>query len=134
MAGGVNRTLMLIEQRALHVPDDADVVTFVLSGGQKVKKVGEERIEVRAEPVTLEWLKKKYIDTLAIGAVEENSLQTVDMHLRHFVKTLGASCRLQELTLMRLQEHVNKRAQADGIRGRKLSPTTQPCHGSAAAV
>lgn len=83
---------MLIEQRALHVPDDADVVTFVLSGGQQVKKAGEERKEVvPAEPVTLERLKKKYIDTLSIGAVEENSLNTVDLHLRHFVKTLGAT-------------------------------------------
>lgn len=125
VAGGVNRTLMLIEQRALHVPDDADVVSFVLSGGQQVKKAGDERKEVvPAEPVTLERLKKKYVDTLSIGAVEENSLNTVDLHLRHFVKTLGATCPLQDLTLMQLQEHIKTRAVADGIRGRKLSSTT----------
>ena len=45
IVGGVNRTLMLLEQRVLQLPDDADVVSFVLSGGQQVK-----RPEVESKP------------------------------------------------------------------------------------
>src|SRR5437762_10910375 len=34
VAGGVKRTLMLLEQRALRIPEGGDVLSFVLSGGQ----------------------------------------------------------------------------------------------------
>ena len=32
--GGVQKTLMLLQQRVLHLPEGADVLEFVLSGGQ----------------------------------------------------------------------------------------------------
>src|SRR5436190_897522 len=32
--GGVQKTLMLLDQRVLHLPEGADVLAFVLSGGQ----------------------------------------------------------------------------------------------------
>ena len=34
IAGSVERTLQLLEQRVLAIPDGADLVTFVLSGGK----------------------------------------------------------------------------------------------------
>jgi integrase len=48
----------------------------------------------------------------------------VAMHLRHFAKTLGRQFLLQNLTMNNLQDHVNERAKAKGIHGRKLSPAT----------
>jgi hypothetical protein len=38
VVGGVKRTLMLLEQRVLKIPDDGDVLTFVMSNGQLTKK------------------------------------------------------------------------------------------------
>lgn len=122
IVGGVNRTLMLLEQRVLHLPQDADVVSFVLSGGQEVKR---PEIESNADkPITLHELREKYVETLSVGAVEDNSLDTIKMHLRHICGSLGEGFSLQKLTLSHLQEHVNKRSKAKGHRGRNLSPAT----------
>ena len=122
VVGGVERTLMLLDQQASQIPEGADVVSFILSGGRTVKMLeAKEAVKVG---VTLEQLKEKYVETLAIGAIEENSLYTVQMHLRHFIKTLGARFVMQKLTMNDLQEHVNTRAKAKGIKGRKLSPVT----------
>ena len=38
VVGGVKRTLMLLEQRVLKIPDDGVVLTFVMSNGQLAKK------------------------------------------------------------------------------------------------
>src|SRR5262245_56552304 len=84
VAGGINRTLMLLEQEALQIPDGADIVSFILSGGRAVKSL--ESNDHSKEPLTLEQLKEKYIETLSIGAVEQSSLKTMQMHLRHFIK------------------------------------------------
>jgi len=124
--GGVERTIMLIEQRALQIPEGADVGAFILSGGQVAKPMSAENRDepAKLQLVTLEQLRDKYVETMSIGAIEKNSLETVKMHLRHFVRTLGSGFLLQGMALNDLQDHVNKRAKAKGIRGRKLSPTT----------
>ena len=122
VAGGVNRTLMLLEQEALQIPEGADIVSFVLSGGRTAKS--PESNGHAKEPTTLAQLEEKYIETLSIGAVEQSSLKTMQMHLRHFIKTLGARFRIGRLTLNDLQGHVNARATKKGIRGRKLSAMT----------
>jgi hypothetical protein len=57
LRGGVEKTLMLIGQKVLHVPDGADVVAFVKNGG----KVEEAR--PASASLTLEQLKQKYLDT-----------------------------------------------------------------------
>jgi len=122
VAGGVNRTLMLLEQEALQIPEGADIVSFILSGGRAVKS--PESNGHAKEPVTLAQLQEKYFETLSIGAVEESSLKTMQMHLRHFIKTLGARFHVGGLTLNDLQGHVNTRAKKKGIRGRTLSAMT----------
>jgi hypothetical protein len=40
--GGVERTIMLIEQQALQIPEGADVGAFILSGGQVAKPLVAE--------------------------------------------------------------------------------------------
>ena len=42
VVGGVERTIMLIEQCALHIPQGVDVMTFILSGGQTAKSSAAE--------------------------------------------------------------------------------------------
>jgi integrase len=128
--GGVQKTLMLLKQHVLRIPVGADVLEFVLSGGQ-VQEPSRELSEVpaagdspSATPITLQQLQTHYVATLEIGSVEANSLDTVRMHLRHFVRTLGADFPLPSLSLGKLQEHVALRAKAEGVRKRPLSPTT----------
>src|SRR5438477_9436577 len=41
VAGGVKRTLMMLEQGLLQIPPRADIVSFILSGGHEVKQVKE---------------------------------------------------------------------------------------------
>ena len=79
--------------------------------------------EVPAD-ITLGELKEKFIEAHSAGAMEKNSLETVAMHLRHLIKTLGINFSVQTLNLARLQEHVNLRAKKKGIRNRPLSPAT----------
>ena len=122
VVGGVERTLMLLEQEALQIPDGADVASFILSGGRTVKMSAEkEPVKVG---VTLEQMKEKYVETLAIGSIEANSLYTLKMHLGHFIKTLGCRFTMQKLGMSNLQDHINTRSKAKGIKGRKLSPVT----------
>ena len=56
--------------------------------------------------------------------MEENSLQTVEMHLRHFSDTLGAAFDINQLKQENLQAHIDRRAKKKGFHKRKLSPVT----------
>jgi integrase len=116
--GGVERTLYRIEQNLLELPQGADVVTFVLSDGKQTAKPSEPKV------LTLQSLIDQYTAAISVGAMEENSLDTVGMHLRHFVATLGEDFALGGLALADLQRHVTRRAKKKGHRGRPLSPTT----------
>jgi integrase len=118
LRGGVEKTLMLIGQGALRVPDGVDVVAFVKNGG---------RVEEPAAPppakLALAALRDAYLAVHSAGAMEANSLETVKMHLRHFAATLGERFQVQDLTLDDLQKHVNARSKKK-YRGRPLSPVT----------
>ncbi len=51
--------VMLIEQRALHIPEGADVVNFILSGGQVAKPPAVEPApeSVKAKSITFQQLR-----------------------------------------------------------------------------
>jgi integrase len=128
LKGGVERTLMLLDQKVLRLPEGADLLTFVLSNGQvqqPAPAAGDAGTDTQSQPtVGLRELRDRYVRTHAAGAMEKNSLDTVSMHLRHFEKTFGARFTVQALTLAKLQEHVDRRARKKGLRKRPLSPTT----------
>lgn len=56
--------------------------------------------------------------------MEVNSLDTVKMHLGHFVKSLGAHFPIQTLTLDHLQQHIERRAKKTGHFKKRMSPVT----------
>jgi integrase len=118
IAGSVERTLQLLQQRVLVLPEGADLVTFVLSGGKQAEKP-----KPPPKPLTLGELRDLYVAAHSLGAMEANSLQTVRMHLNHVVTTLGAQFAVAKLTLEDLQRHVERRARKR-YRGRPLSPVT----------
>jgi integrase len=116
--GGVKRTLLRLEQNLLDLPLDADILTFVLSDGKQAEKASQPQI------VTLQELIDQYIAACSVGAMEENSLDTTKLHLRHFVATFGKEFPVASLKMTDLQRHVERRAKKRGIRKRLLSPTT----------
>ena len=58
------------------------------------------------------------------GALEANSLENVDMHLRHFRRSLGDGFPVSRLKQADLQGHLSRRSQKNGIRNRKVSAVT----------
>ena len=118
LAGGVEKTLLRLQQGLRDLPAGVDLITFLLSNGQRVEKPKPPPIR------SLEQLIDRYLQVLGNGAMEENSLDTTRMHLRHFTRTFGASFPLHTLELGHVQQHIDRRARQKGIRNRLLSPTT----------
>ncbi len=81
---GGEKTLMLIGQGILQVPNGADVARFVRNGGKV-----EEQQALALVAVTFATCRQKYFDTHRNGAMEAGSLATVEMHLNHCDRTLG---------------------------------------------
>jgi hypothetical protein len=92
---------MLLNQHVLVIPGGADVPAFVLSGGN-VKEPPKPADTPPADetPVpgstTLEQLRNRYLETLEVGSVEVNTLDTIRTHLAHFVRTLARVYRVQK--------------------------------------
>src|SRR5262249_47020861 len=118
LAGGLEKTLLRLEQGLLDLPEGVDLITFLLSDGQRVEKPKPPPIR------TLQQLFDRYLQAHANGAMEANSLDTVAMHLRHFARTLGDAFPVQTLTLAHLQGHLDRRARRKGRRCEPLSPVT----------
>jgi integrase len=99
----VDETLDLIERGRLTVPEGVALDEFVAAGG-KVPVVS-----VRPETVTARQLFDHYLETHANGTVEASSLGTSRTHLKQVTDSLGERFRVQSLTLLKLQEHVDRR-------------------------
>src|SRR5438067_2294385 len=107
-AGAVGQLLRRIKQKLIHVPAGVAITDFVVAGGE-VTPV-EQAVAAATEPASFAALRQKYLDTHRGGAMEQNSMQTIEMHLRHFERTLGAGFLIRQLTLPDLQRHVSERA------------------------
>jgi integrase len=115
----LEENLRLLERGRLQPPPDADLPTFLLSDGKASAKP-----QVGAAVLTLQGLCERYAAVHSNGAMERNSLDTVEMHLRHFRRTLGDAFAVGRLRQDDLQSHVTRRARDRGIRGRRISPVT----------
>src|SRR5262245_42330000 len=103
LRGGVEKTLMRVEQNLLPFPESTDIIEFIKNDGRP----HEKRAADPPAPLTLAQLIEKYLETYKQGAMEENSLDTVRMHLRHFAKTFGERFAIRQMTLADLQRHVS---------------------------
>jgi integrase len=142
LARGVEKMLYRLRHRLIDLPPGADLVSFVLSDGKLTHEPSPSPKSAPADPrgtdgvpsppgdspqdapLTLERLRDRYLQAHGNGAMEENSLETVRMHLRHFEKTLGADFALGQLALEHLQRHLDRRARCKGHHGRRISPVT----------
>jgi integrase len=114
----LEENLRLLERGRLALPPGADLPTFLLSDGKLAAR------PAAPQALTLQALRDRYLEAHGNGAMEENSLETVALHLRHFLKSFGRKFPPQALTLAGLQGHVDRRAKGKGGRGRPLSPVT----------
>jgi integrase len=105
LAKGVeaDETLSLIERGRLIVPEGVKLEDFVASGGKAPV------ISPRPETITLRQMINSYLATHANGTIEHNSLGTARTHLNQVATSLGEKFRIQSLTLLNLQEHVDRR-------------------------
>ena len=113
----LEENLRLMERGRLVPPPDADIPTFLLSDGKVA-----EKLHLPEQGLTLEAVVRRYVDVHSNGAMEENSLQTVE--IRHFTESLGAAFAINRLRQDNLQAHIDRRAKKKGIHKRKLSPVT----------
>jgi integrase len=99
----VDEILTLLERGRLTVPDGVALEDFVAAGGKAPV------LAARPETVTTRQLVDHYLETHANGTVEQSSLSTARTHLHQVVETLGERFRIQGLTLLDLQKHVERR-------------------------
>jgi integrase len=118
LAGGVEKTLLRLEQGLIELPEGADILSFVLSDGKRQEKPKATR------QLTLEGFFQQYREKLPAGAMEANSLDTVKLHMSHLQRHLGKRFAVQGLTLADLQTYVDLRSREKGHRKRPISPIT----------
>lgn len=114
----VSENLRMVSLGRMEIPDDADVPTFLLSDGVVASK---------PQPIcilTLSELFPKYLDSIPEGAIEKTSVETNQIHMKHFVRVLGKNKPLRSLTASDLQKYVTTRSREDGRRGNNVSAAT----------
>jgi hypothetical protein len=114
----VDYLLLRIKQGLVQVPPGVPIEDFVQHDGQIAKP---ER--VASAPVSFAQFRQRYLDTHRNGAMEANSLATVETHLDHLGRTLGDGFPMNSLSLGDLQRHIDGRARQK-YRGKRISPST----------
>lgn len=115
----LEENIRLLEKGRIELPDDADVVEFLLSDG---RLDGKQRANLNHR--TLRQFAEAFMDGIPNGSLEVSTIKGMRIHLDHLYQGLGRSFLLPSLTLGDLQKYVDCRSQDSGQRGRKLSPAT----------
>jgi integrase len=110
--------LRLLGRGRLDVPEDADVLAFLMSDG---KLNGRPIIE---KPLRLEEMFERYRESLPTGAKEQNTSYTERIHLKHLLRILGKQTIVRTLTTNELQGYVNRRCKEKVNSGRNVCHVT----------
>ena len=108
----VDETLKLLDRGRLSVPENITLEKFVAAGGKAPV------VFARPETTTVRKVFDQYLAAHANGTIEESSLGTAKSHLSQFTETVGERFRMQAMTLLDLQRHVDRR------RKKRVSPVT----------
>jgi integrase len=120
-AATVGRLIRAVEEKRVKVPTGLDITTFVSQRLATLDRESDDTPEPAPRPrnvTTLGTLHDRYVATHSNGTIEANSLDTVRLHFAHFCRFLGEGFPLPELSLLRLQEYVDRRAR------KGISPVT----------
>jgi hypothetical protein len=115
--------LSRIELGYLPLPEGVDLVSFLLSDGrlpQRPAVVHAEQVRQR----TLGELLDKFLANFTPGALEPSTEHCLRIHAGHFKRIFGAKRPLDSIDLAALQDYIETRSRAKGLRGKRLSPTT----------
>jgi hypothetical protein len=107
----LDENIRLVDAGRLTLPDDADPATFLLSDGKLDSK---PRLR---KTIRLGGLCDEYKKSMPEGALENGSLLTVEIHMRHVMRILGANKSLSELNASDLQHYVTSRSKEPGLTG-----------------
>ena len=116
----VERRIKMVERGELTVPEDAELATFLVSDG-KAKKLPAVAVK---SVMTLAVAVEQYLASIPTGSLEENTLYTLRIHLRHIRRLLGDNFRVEKLGFHDLQRYVEVRSREGGRRGKKVNPVT----------
>ncbi len=118
--GIVDRLLMRIRNKEFpQPPASVEVAEYLLSGG----KIPDVDSPVKKE-LTAKELSDQYIEAHSNGALEENSLTTIRLHLKHITQSLGDPFLVRDVTTKVLQRYLDSRSRMKGKKQKKLSPET----------
>jgi len=107
----VAENIRLIEAGRLELPDDADIPTFLLTDG---------KLSHRSQPestLNIANLFSRYEASIPVDALEQSSLKTAKIHMRHFERLLGGKKTLRSIATADLQAYVTTRSGEPGHRG-----------------
>src|SRR5688500_3900007 len=80
LKGSIELTLLELERARKTIPEGADLWEFVRSDGKRTGKVEAPRV------VTLEQLFDRYVQEMPVGTMEDNSLDTHNLHRKHLLR------------------------------------------------
>jgi integrase len=109
----VEETLIDLERGKLILPPGVDAKTFILTGGkvQKRPQPVADLLQPGPPPVpTIGSIFETYSETLTPGSKEACSIETEEVHGRHFKRVLGADRPFDALAIDQLQRYIDKRA------------------------
>jgi len=95
----------LLSRGLTKIPDNCDVVTFVTHDGHP--PIAEESQKVQNKTRLVDVF-ESYIAAHVV-ALKTNTLNTVKIHQKHLIQTLGTKFDLKKLDLPDLQKHFNRR-------------------------
>lgn len=118
LAGRIQDNIRLVDRGLLTVPPGADVPTFLLSDGKVAGPVELPQV------TTLQDLIAGYEGAISGGAVEDSTLYTIRIHIKHLKAIIGEALDVRALTRSHLQDYINRRRAQKGHRGSAISPVT----------
>ena len=117
LCGRIEDNIQLVTRGAMTIPPGADAFVFLLTDGKL------ERSIVLPERLTLGELLGRYQQAMA-NELEDTTLGTIGVHVRHFERILGEKSDPRGLTLSQLDDYVRTRQKENNRQGRLVSATT----------
>jgi hypothetical protein len=104
---------MRLKQGLKKLPDGIDIVTYVTHDGEPPTQIPAPAPQTpdATKPVALGHLRDSYVATHGNGTIESTTLAMRRIHFGHLVGFFREESLPVEMTLTRLQEYVNQRAQ-----------------------
>ena len=107
----LEENIRLVERGRLVIPEGANAATFLLSDGKLNQK---PRV---SKAVTLTDVCDKFFQAVPSGAIEENSLYTMKIHVEHFMRFFGQRLPFDQLSVYDLQRYIEHRSRKTGRPG-----------------